>query len=121
MAFWRVSSQAVDTDGMESDVLLVRDATIPANQTALGTKATTSDWDANTELSITANSWFLHISSDEDMHFICDSATGDPSTDGAIYYKLQTHRIPCRGQTKLHYKCVTAAATGNIYVTAFHD
>jgi len=99
----------------------LNDALNPPKQTALGTKAATSDWDANTEISITANSYFVHVYVDEDMYIICDTSADDPTTNGAIYAKFQTHKIPCRGQTKLHYKTTAAGDTGNIYVTAFHD
>ena len=91
----------------------------PANQTALGAKTATTAWDANTELSITANSHFVDVWCAEDMYIICNILTADPSTDPAIYRGGDTHRIPCRGQTKLHYKAATTG--GIISVTAFHD
>ena len=92
----------------------------PANQTAMGAVTATTSWDADTsEMSITANSHFVHVSLDEDTYIICNSLTADPSTDPAWYRGGDTHKIPCRGQTKLHYKSVTTG--GDVTVTAFHN
>ena len=94
----------------------------PANQASMGTKTTTTSWDNGTEFSITANSHFVFVWLDEDTHIICDSSTGDPSgaaDNACIFRGGDTHKIPCRGQTKLHFKGVTAG--GKINVNAYHD
>lgn len=89
----------------------------PPVQTALGTKATSAAWDANTELTIPANAIFVDVYCTTETHLICNTSADDPTTDPSCYPLLATSRIPCRGQTKLHYKALTTV--GAIYVTAF--
>lgn len=91
----------------------------PANQTALGTKTSTTGWDNGTEFTLTANSHFVHVFCDQDTYIICDNSTGNPSTDPAIYRGGDTHKIPCRGQLYLHFKGVTTG--GGVDVTTFHN
>lgn len=84
---------------------------------AVASKATTTNWDANTEFTIPAEAVFLHVYVDQDMYLFADTSTDNPTTAGCVYSAAQTHVIPCRGQTKLHYKSLSAV--GNVYVTAF--
>ena len=117
------------TSDIRSDLLLhkailttINAALDPAGQTALSDWGVTSDWDANTEVSITAGAHFLHVyTSDNAMRLICDTTTSDPTVNCAIYTADTTHVIPCKGQTKLHYKTPNAGETGRISVTAHHD
>jgi hypothetical protein len=63
---------------------------------------------------------YVVLYSTESMHIVCDTSSGDPSNDGAVYALEQTHIIECRGMTYLHVK--TLAGTGDeLYWTAFHN
>ncbi|MCE5327894.1 MAG: hypothetical protein LLG01_15920 [Planctomycetaceae bacterium] len=88
--------------------------------TPLAALATTNAWDANGELAIPAGTLFLYVYPSEDMFLVANTSADDPAAgaDGVFYAKGQVHMIPCRGQTKLHQKNVTAL-TGLIYGTAF--
>ncbi|HUX00979.1 MAG TPA: hypothetical protein VMY35_08355 [Phycisphaerae bacterium] len=106
----RVIGQVVGSDGK---------APAPQQQTALGTKVTSTSWDNGDAIAITAGCRMLHVTVDQDMFLVCTDSDSAPSTDGA-WYEPGTHEIVCSpGMTHLHYKSKTLA--GNVWATAFHN
>jgi len=95
----------------------------PPVQTALGAAATTTStsWDTDTaELTLPANAVFVDVYCTTETYILCNTSADDPAVTPSCYPLLATSRIPCRGQTKLHYKAKTDAGTisGTAFCTA---
>lgn len=99
----------------ELAILARRENALPI---ALGVKAVATAWDNDTaELSLGDGAQYVHVWCDEATHIIINDSTSNPSTDPAVYAKLQTHIINCAELAYLHYKRLDT--DGNIYVTVF--
>jgi hypothetical protein len=109
-----MSEQHLSPDGLTTAKLVLNAG---LHGQALGSKAVTTSWDANGEITIPADTVFLHVTTDANVHLITDNSTNDPAVSPAWYPANNVYKLECRGHTKLHYKAVTG--TGEIFVTAF--
>jgi hypothetical protein len=109
-----MSEQHLNPDGLTTAKLVVNAGLYGQ---ALGSKAVTTSWDANSEIAIPANTVSLHVATDVKVHLITDNSTNDPATTPAWYPADNVYKLDCRGHTKLHCKAVSG--TGTIFVTAF--
>ena len=95
------------------------DAIAPTVCTPLGAKTAGAAWDADSgELAIADDAELLHVHTTEDVYLLVNSSTDDPTVNGAVYAADQTHVVPCRGCTRLHYKRA-GASDATISVSAF--
>jgi hypothetical protein len=109
-----MSEQHLSPDGLTTAKLVLNAG---LHGQALGSQAVTNSWDANTEVAIPADTAFLHVTTDVNVHLVTDSSTNDPAVTPAWYPAGNVYKLECRGHTKLHYKAVSG--TGTIFVTAF--
>tara|TARA_Y100000310_G_C20429145_1_gene690537 strand:- start:494 stop:835 length:342 start_codon:yes stop_codon:yes gene_type:complete len=109
---------------MSGEIQSIDRVAAPTAQIGLGLKTAANDaWDNGDSLDITVGSTitpeFLHVTCVDETWLICNAASATyAGTLPAYYFGGQTHIIPCRGMTHLHFK----SADGDdqaIYATVF--
>ena len=105
IGYYMPEVDSIDATAETARLLVTDPAIAPTVNTPLGAKTAQAAWDNGDELTIPADTEFLHVYTDEDVYLLVNSLTADPAgSDPAIYVGGATHVIPCRGNTKLHFK-----------------